>query len=129
MMPVECDVVTLSEQRHSERSQGVTVMDDGWTMRGQDSRQEMRSGGRAARQTHSGRSVALKPRVIDGYDAASEVPETQTKRSITLRLVIGQAGSVRNVSMTAKVASGASRVGMWPPPGMTSKRAWGKAAA
>jgi len=28
MMPVECDVVTLIEQRHSERSQRVTVMDD-----------------------------------------------------------------------------------------------------
>lgn len=28
MMLVECDVVTLIEQRHSERSQRVTVMDD-----------------------------------------------------------------------------------------------------
>lgn len=85
MMPVECDVVTLSEQRHSERSQWVTVMDDGWTMRGQDSRQEMRSGGRAAGQTHSGRSVALKPRVSDGYDASSDVPET-----LSFSQVLGQ---------------------------------------
>ncbi len=25
VMPVECDVVTLTEQRHSERSQRITV--------------------------------------------------------------------------------------------------------
>jgi len=37
----------------------------------------MRSGGRASGQKRSGRIVALKPSVIDGYEASSEVPETQ----------------------------------------------------
>jgi len=35
----------------------------------------MRISGRAAGQKHSGRIVALKPSVIDGYEASSEVPE------------------------------------------------------
>jgi len=37
----------------------------------------MRIGGRGAGQKRSGRSVALKPRVIDGYEASPEVPENQ----------------------------------------------------
>ncbi len=47
----------------------------------------MRIGGRAAGQKHSGRIVALKPRVIDGYEASSEVPETQKSWPVTTRSV------------------------------------------
>jgi len=35
----------------------------------------MRIGGRAWGQKHSGRIVALKPSVVDGYEASSEAPE------------------------------------------------------
>lgn len=71
-------------------------------------------------------------------DMRKNLRETATTRSDCLPLTqtatdSGRGGNKsiqrRKASMVAKTASGASRMGMWPAPGMSSNRAWRKASA